>query len=49
MYSMSCTVIRIIPSDAGYRELQNELNFMKIGSLEMDLALELEKSYYVTS
>ena len=49
MCSMSCAVTRIIPSDAGHRELQNELNFVKIGSLETDLALELGKSYCATS
>ena len=46
---MSCAVTRIILSDAGHRELQNELKFMKIESLETDLALELGKSYCVTS
>ena len=46
---MSCAVTRIIPSDAGHQELQNKLNFMKIGSLETDLALELGKSYCATS
>ena len=46
---MSCAITRIISSDAGNRELQNELNIVKIGSLETDLALELGEYYCVTS
>ena len=46
---MSCAVTRIIPSDAGHQELQNELNFVKIESLKTDLALKLRKSYCATS
>ena len=49
MCSMSCAITRIISSDAGHRELQNELNFVKIGSLEADLALKLGTFYCVTS
>ena len=46
---MSYAVTRIIPSDAEHWKLQNELNFVKIGSLETDLALKLGKSYCVIS
>ena len=42
---MSCMITRSIPSDAGRQDLQNELNFVKIGSLEVDLALKLRKFY----